>query len=393
VLILLLAPVDAFAALENKGLFDDVLANFKQHIISWGDVIKGHASWLFWTLATISLVWTFGMMALRKADIGEFFAELIRFAMFTGFFWWLLDNGPTFATAIIDSLKQIGGKVNQNSGFSTDFSPSGIVDIGFLALGRSIDNFSGWSIVDGLAGFILSLGILIIMTLIGVNMLLLLVSAWILAYAGIFLLGFGGSRWTSDIALNYYKTVLGIAVQIMTMLLLVGIGNALIADYYERMSKGSIEIMETAVVFVVAIILFVLSNKVPSMISGIINGASIGSVGIGNFAGAAAVGGAAAVLGGAGKAVSGAGGGAVKAAAGLEGAGKAVSAVWDAGKQAAAQNGGSPLMNAMGIAGSQIKSAIGKAYNDKVDNSAGGKAANKMKSDADAKNQKTFGSN
>ncbi|MGS0066676.1 type IV secretion system protein, partial [Escherichia coli] len=35
--------------------------------------------------------------------------------------------------------------------------------------------------------------------------------AWILLYAGVFFLGFGGSRWTSDMAINYYKTVLGLA--------------------------------------------------------------------------------------------------------------------------------------------------------------------------------------
>jgi type IV secretion system protein TrbL len=48
------------------------------------------AMFLFWTLGTISLVFTFGFMALRKADIGEFFAEFIRFILFFGFFLWLL---------------------------------------------------------------------------------------------------------------------------------------------------------------------------------------------------------------------------------------------------------------------------------------------------------------
>jgi type IV secretion system protein TrbL len=50
------------------------------------------------------MVWTFGMMALRKADIGEFFAEFVRFTIFTGFFWWLLTNGPNFASSIYASL-------------------------------------------------------------------------------------------------------------------------------------------------------------------------------------------------------------------------------------------------------------------------------------------------
>jgi type IV secretory pathway TrbL component len=36
-----------------------------------------HASWLSWALVVISMVWTFGMMALRKADIAEFVRFII----------------------------------------------------------------------------------------------------------------------------------------------------------------------------------------------------------------------------------------------------------------------------------------------------------------------------
>jgi P-type conjugative transfer protein TrbL len=76
-----------------------------------------------------------------------------------------------------------------------------------------------------MTGIIMAAVILIILALISINMVLLLVSGWILAYAGIFFLGFGGSRWTSEIAINYYKTILGVAVSLFAMVLLVGIGN------------------------------------------------------------------------------------------------------------------------------------------------------------------------
>jgi type IV secretion system protein TrbL len=69
--------------------------------------------------------------------------------------------------------------------------------------------------------------ILVVLTLVGVNMLLLLISGWILAYAGSFFLGFGGSRWTSDMAITYFKTVLGVGAQLFAMVLLVGIGKSL----------------------------------------------------------------------------------------------------------------------------------------------------------------------
>ena len=144
---------------------------------------------------------------------------------------------------------------------------------------------------------------LILTALIAINMLLLFVSAWILTYGGIFFLGFGGARWTHDMAINYYKAVLGIAIQIMTMILLIGVGVSLIDEYYTNMEAG-IDFGEMAVVLIVTLTIFILSNKVPQPLSGIATGASVGGAGIGQFGagavvGAAGMAGVAAAVGGA----------------------------------------------------------------------------------------------
>src|ERR1051325_3060195 len=82
--------VDAHAAIDSGNILDNVLAKYSAAATTWASYITSRASWLFWTLTVMSLVWTFGIMALSKADIGEFFAEFVRFTVFTGFFWWLL---------------------------------------------------------------------------------------------------------------------------------------------------------------------------------------------------------------------------------------------------------------------------------------------------------------
>lgn len=99
--------------LSSNNIMDDVLDRFHAAASTWGPIIEAAATRLFWTLVVISMVWTFGMMALRKADIGEFFAEFVRFIMFTGFFWWLLSNathGMNIAGTIIASLQQLGAE-------------------------------------------------------------------------------------------------------------------------------------------------------------------------------------------------------------------------------------------------------------------------------------------
>lgn len=279
--------VDASAGTMNSsGLFDDVLNRYNTAASGWAGVVTDAATWLFWTLVVISMVWTFGMMALRKADIGEFFAEFVRFTIFVGFFWWLLINAPAFATSIFNGLRQVAGNA---TGLGSSLSPSGIVDIGFAIFYNVVDQSSIWSPGDSLAGILMAVAILVVLAIIGVNMLLLLASAWVLAYGGIFFLGFGGSRWTSDMAINYYKTVLGIAAQLMTMVFLIGIGKTFLDDYYSRMSSG-ISLKEMGVMLIVCVILLALVNKVPALVAGIITGASVGGGGIGQFGAGAAVG-------------------------------------------------------------------------------------------------------
>lgn len=304
------------AQLTNQGMLDKVVTEFATRATAWQTVVMNAAMFLFWTLGTISLVFTFGFMALRKADIGDFFAEFIRFILFFGFFLWLLRNGPAFANSIIQSLARIG---EQASGASS-VTPSGIVDIGFMILKQAFENSSIWSPVDSFIGVTLSVGILVLLAVIAVNMLLLLVSGWMLMYAGIFFLGFGGSRWTSDMAINYYKTVLGVAVQIMTMVLLVGIGNDLLSSLYARMNTGTLNFEELGVMLVFCVTLLMLVNRIPPLIAGIITGASVGGAGIGQF-------GAGAALGAAGMAAAAAATGGAALAAGAASAAGGASAV------------------------------------------------------------------
>jgi type IV secretion system protein TrbL len=349
---------NAYAAISNKGILDDVLSRYSTAASTWGTVITAYASWLFWTLTLISMVWTFGMMILRKADIGEFFAEFIRFTVFTGFFFWLLTNGPKFAIDIQDSLLQIGGKA---TGTGATFSPSGIVDIGFDIFGKVYDNSSTWTPVDSTVGIIISLIILVVLALVAVNMLVLLISGWILAYAGIFFLGFGGSRWTSDMAISYFKTVLSIAAQLLTMVLLVGIGKSFIDQYYTNMNPSYADMKELGIMLIVSVVLLALVNKLPPLIGQIPMGGGTGAIGNGFGAGAGM---AAAAMGAAATATAGAAvmGGLTSMAGGAS----AIKAAYD--KAQANMGGDDGAMPSFGGSGSTINgggvSALATAMGD-----------------------------
>ena len=284
---------DAFAAINPNGILDSVLERFQTEAKTWVTEIKRHARYLFICLATVSMVWTFGQLLYHRSSFAELFGEMIRFLCFTGLFLWFLEHAPAMSEDIIWGLRTIGG---QASG-TTALSPSGVVDIGISICSMTWENISITDGADGFGAFICSLIILVLLALIGINMLLQLCSAWLLAYAGIFFLGFGGCRWTSDMAINYLKTVLALGASLMTMILLIGLGESFLTEYYSNLSiiknNGDMTRIfnELLVMLIVSLTLFMLVDKLPPMVAGIVTGSSIGmSTGVGTFGAGVAVG-------------------------------------------------------------------------------------------------------
>ncbi|WP_254228670.1 hypothetical protein [Burkholderia cenocepacia] len=76
---MLLHVATAFAAPMDVNVVDSVMGKYQSAASSWGGVMVSYGSWLFWGLALVSMVWTYGMMAMRRSDIQELFAESIRF--------------------------------------------------------------------------------------------------------------------------------------------------------------------------------------------------------------------------------------------------------------------------------------------------------------------------
>ncbi|TXH18764.1 MAG: P-type conjugative transfer protein TrbL, partial [Gammaproteobacteria bacterium] len=341
---LTLAATPAYA--QSQGMLDNVLNKYKSMAAAWASVFTTHATILFGTLAAVSLIWTFGVMALRRADLGEFASEAIRFAIFCGFFWWLLINGPAIGLAIIEGLRSLGA---QASGLPNNLAPSGIVDIGFDIFRQAVEASSVLTPVDSALSILVSLGILIVLALVGVNMLLLLASGYVLAYAGVIFLGFGGARWTSDIALNYFKTVVAVGASLMTMVLIVGVGKTFLDQYYAATGEGS-SLQDLGTMLVFAVVLLALVNKVPAMVGGVISGGSIHAAGgIGAF-------GAGAALGAAGMAAGAAATGGAMIAAGAMNAAGGASAI-KAAFAAAGGSGGEGGQTGMG--GGQPLSSAG----------------------------------
>lgn len=152
-------------------------------------------------------------------------------------------------------------------------------------------------------------------------------------------------------AIAYFKTVLNIALQIMTMILLVGIGKTFVNTYYTNMSS-SMNLKEMGVMLIVAVILLVLTNKVPAMIGGIAMGGGTGALGNGFGAGTAM-----AATGVAGSMMAAGGAALLAGAANTAGGAQALSAAFqkasaDVSGGGSSLSGGTPDYNSGGGSGS-----------------------------------------
>jgi type IV secretion system protein TrbL len=261
-----------------QGVVDDLLGKYKSAGKAWEATIKQAATNLFWLLAMISLAWTSVSMAIKQSDLVEIVAELCRYIMFTGLFLWLLTNGAAFGNDIIQSMSQVGS----NAG-GQGLTPGDIVNLAMQVYQQTLQHVNFLQPESVVAPVIIAVIILIVCALVAVNMILLLCAAWVVLYAGLIFLGFGGCRWTSDMAINYYRTVLGIGVSLMTMKLIVAIGTRYLHDLVASTST-TLDARQLGILLCAVIILAVIYHRLPHIVAGMVVGGghngAIGGVGV-----------------------------------------------------------------------------------------------------------------
>jgi len=284
---LLLFSGQALAA--DASAIQSLQDEFRIQTGAWFGPLKDIATWLLISLATIAWAWSAGQMVLRNADLQEFMVELVRLVMFVGFFLALILNADTWSTAVIDGFMWAG---NQAAGASVggNINPAAILERGFI-LGGAIIESSGK--LTFLAFAILALVALVLYALIAAYALLVMGEMYIVTAAGVLLLGFGGSQWTSDYAKRYITYCVSVGAKLYTIFLIVGLGEQFIYNWAMGEDKGQFSVV--LAIIGVLIMLVLLVKMLPDIIQGIINGTSIGSgtpsvTGMAAAAGGAAVG-------------------------------------------------------------------------------------------------------
>ena len=280
-LVLLLLPEQAHAADED--FVSRLVHEFYSKTSTWEPILKRYALTVFRWLVILEVCFLGIKAALNRDQLGDILKQFVMLLLMAGFFMAVINYYQEWAWNLINGLGAIGRELTPG-GYSSE-SP---FLTGMQLVKLVLDKLSIWSPGNSIALLIAALVIIVCFALISAQVVFIKCEAMIAMAAAIILVGFGGSSFLKDYAVNAIRYVLAVAFKLFVMQLVLGVGIAFI----EGFSTSTAELQDIFVVIGASVVLLALVKSLPDVCAGIINGSHVSS-GAALTASAAAVGGAA----------------------------------------------------------------------------------------------------
>lgn len=287
------------AALGQDG---QLLTNVENEVSSaargWETTVMQAARSLFWILAGIEIGIAAVWLALSAAALDTWFAELVRRIMFIGLFVFLLEQGPSFAKALVDSLFQIGAE-------GGSASPADVFNAGMRVASEMSEKARFGLFEDNalaIAAVFAMVLVVVSFSLVAAIFMAVMVEMYVGLLAGMIMLGLGGSSFTKDFAVKYLVYAFSVGMKLMALVMIARIGSEVLLGLADSPSDAD-TFITTLGIGGISVAIFIISIYVPNIIQGLVQGVSVtGGMEVirhGGQAGSFAAGGAALALGGA----------------------------------------------------------------------------------------------
>ena len=282
--VLLLAPVESHATVAGSFSSGDYLAlnqtmnDFENAARSWQKTFQGAAETLFLMLIPIAMVWRFGQIAMQGGGATEALAELVRFLIFAGFYWWLVTHGCTIAETILESMQDLSDDALGQQ--RTGLDPTAVINLGLNTLRDIVGSakFGGITSIGTDLTLLVVIAITIIFAclcaVVAINLLLAIITVYILMYAGIIILGFGATSWTSEMAIGYFRSVFNASMRVAGMMLVVGICEIVVKTISQRIIQNPNDLFIAAELLITAIMMYLMTEKVPDQLASLASGST-----------------------------------------------------------------------------------------------------------------------
>ncbi|WP_245470401.1 P-type conjugative transfer protein TrbL, partial [Mesorhizobium sp. M7A.F.Ca.MR.362.00.0.0] len=191
--------------------------------------------------------------------------------MFIGLFAFILDQGPAFAKAVVDSLFQIGA-----GGGSA--SPANIFDAGIRVASKMSEQAQFGLFEDNalaIAAVFAMVVVVVSFSLVAAIFVAVMVEMYVGLLAGMIMLGLGGSSYTKDFAVRYLVYAFSVGMKLMALVMIAKIGSDILLGLAEAPTATSDQFITTLAIAGISVVVFVIAMYVPPIVQGVVQGASI----------------------------------------------------------------------------------------------------------------------
>lgn len=260
-------------ALAQQG---QVLTTLENSVVTaakgWETTVMNAARSLFWSLAGIEIGIAAIWLAINAAPLDSWFAELARRIMFIGLFAFVLDRGPEFGKAVVDSLYQIGA-----GGGSA--SPANIFDAGIRVATKMSEQAKFGLFEDNslaIAAVFAMVVVVVSFSLVAAIFVAVMVEMYVGLLAGMIMLGLGGSSYTKDFAIKYLVYAFSVGMKLMALVMIAKIGSDILLGLADAPTTTSEQFITTLAIAGISVVVFVIAMYVPPILQGVVQGASVG---------------------------------------------------------------------------------------------------------------------
>ncbi len=237
----------------------------------WESTVMQAARSLFWILAGIELAIAAVWLALASASLDTWFAELVRRILFVGLFVFILEQGPGFARAVVDSLFQIGA-----GGGSA--SPANVFNAG-LQVASEMSEKARFGLFEdnalAIAAVFAMVIVVISFSLVAAIFVAVMAEMYVGLLAGMIMLGLGGSSFTKDFAVRYLVYAFSVGMKLMALVMIARIGSEVLINLANNSSSGNDEFLSTLAIGGISVVVFVIAMYVPNIVQGVVQGVSV----------------------------------------------------------------------------------------------------------------------
>jgi len=299
-------------AAADQDIINKITNQYSSVGLVWGSAIQKHALWLLKWLLVIQLVVMAVKLGFKQSTLQDVIEDLVMTAIFGGIFWALIVKGQGWGVQLMQGM---GAMAKDVAGGGSDPGAAFYAQIfkDFLIVA---DNMTSWNPLNVVPYGLCAIASAICGAFIYGMYLVVLCESYIAFNLGIFLLGFGGMRYTRGFATGFLKYALSVGLKLFVIRCLLYILGTFAAKmvFYNFQSFTEVLVI-TACMFILAFLIKVLPDTIAKMVTlhsgssaGAITGAmaagagmaaGVASMGVGAVAGAAGGGGLAGAFSGA----------------------------------------------------------------------------------------------